>query len=82
MPRAETESQGKTKTLPYDVADQLQTPEEMAADVDALLTVAPDDPVAIARALRDIACAMGMSQVAGRRSRGVCDSAGKASTRH
>jgi len=54
----------KTKTLPYDVADQLRTPEEMAAYLDAWLTEAPDDAAGIARALGDIARARGMSQVA------------------
>ena len=45
----------KTKTVPYDVAQQLRTPEEMAA---------PDDAAGIARALGDIARAKGMTQVA------------------
>ncbi len=54
----------KTKTLAYDVAEQLRTPEEMAAYLDAWLTEAPDDAAGIARALGDIARARGMSQVA------------------
>lgn len=54
----------KTKTLPYDVAEQLRTPEEMAAYLDAWLAEAPDDAAGIARALGDIARAKGMSQVA------------------
>jgi probable addiction module antidote protein len=54
----------KTKTLPYDVAEQLRTPEELAAYLDAWLTEAPDDAPGIARALGDIARAHGMSQVA------------------
>jgi probable addiction module antidote protein len=54
----------KTKTLAYDVADQLRTPEEMAAYLDAWLQEAPDDAVGIARALGDIARARGMTQVA------------------
>jgi len=54
----------KTKTIPYDVAEQLRTPEEMAAYLDAWLEEAPDDPSGIARALGDIARAKGMSQVA------------------
>jgi len=53
-----------TKTVPYDVADQLRTPEEMAAYLDAWLEEAPDDAAGIARALGDIARAKGMSQVA------------------
>ena len=54
----------KTKTVAYDVAQQLRTPEEMAAYLDAWLTEAPDDVGGIARALGDIARARGMTQVA------------------
>jgi probable addiction module antidote protein len=54
----------KTKTIPYDVVEQLRTPEDMAAYLDAWLTEAPDDAPGIARALGDIARARGMSQVA------------------
>ena len=54
----------KTKTIAYDVAEQLRTPAEMAAYLDAWLTDAPDDAAGIARALGDIARAKGMSQVA------------------
>lgn len=54
----------KTRTVPYDVAEQLRTPEEMAAYLDAWLEEAPDDAAGIARALGDIARAKGMSQVA------------------
>lgn len=54
----------KTKTIAYDVAEQLRTPEEMAAYLDAWLTDAPDDSAGIARALDDIARAKGMTQVA------------------
>ncbi|MES2360830.1 MAG: addiction module antidote protein [Pseudomonadota bacterium] len=54
----------KTKTAPYDVAEQLRTPEEMAAYLDAWFVDAPDDATGIARALGDIARAKGMSQVA------------------
>lgn len=53
-----------TKTVPYDVAAQLRTPEEMAAYLDAWLEEAPDDAAGIARALGDIARAKGMTQVA------------------
>lgn len=53
-----------TRTVPYDVAEQLRTPEEMAAYLDAWLEEAPDDAAGIARALGDIARAKGMSQVA------------------
>jgi probable addiction module antidote protein len=54
-----------TDTLsPYDVAEHLRTPEEMAAYLDAWLEEAPDDVGGIARALGDIARAKGMTQVA------------------
>ena len=53
-----------TKTRPYSVADYLDTPEAMAAYLDAWLEDAPDDPAGIARALGDIARAKGMSQLA------------------
>ena len=45
----------KTKTIPYDVAEQLRTPEEMAAYLDAWSAEAPDDAAGITRALGDIA---------------------------
>lgn len=64
MSTSETESSPKTPTVPYDVAQQLRTPEEMAAYLDAWLTEAPEDAAGIARALGDIARAKGMSQVA------------------
>jgi probable addiction module antidote protein len=54
----------RTKTTPYDVAEHLRTPQEMAAYLDAWLEEAPDDAVGIARALGDIARAKGMTQVA------------------
>jgi probable addiction module antidote protein len=64
MPKASTKLTAKTKTVSYDVAEQLRTPEEMAAYLDAWLVEAPDDVSGIARALGDIARAKGMSQVA------------------
>ncbi|HYN59114.1 MAG TPA: addiction module antidote protein [Rubrivivax sp.] len=54
----------KTKATPYDVAEHLRTPEEMAAYLDAWLEESPEDVAGIARALGDIARAKGMSQVA------------------
>ena len=63
MPRAESKTT-KSRTTPYDVAEHLRTPEEMAAYLDAWLAEAPDDPAGIAKALGDIARARGMSQVA------------------
>jgi probable addiction module antidote protein len=63
MPRAARKST-KIQTTPYDVAEHLRTPEEMAAYLDAWLEEAPDDAAGIAKALGDIARAKGMSQVA------------------
>jgi probable addiction module antidote protein len=57
-------TRGRVRTLPYDVADQLRTPDEMAAYLDAWLAEAPDDVGGIARALGDITRAKGMSKVA------------------
>jgi len=54
----------RTRTFPYDVAEQLRTPEEMAAYLDAWLCEAPEDVAGVARALGDIARAKGMAQVA------------------
>ena len=51
----------KTKTTPYDIAEHLRTPEEMAAYLDAWFEEAPDDAAGIARALGDIARAKGMT---------------------
>ncbi|HCZ14692.1 MAG TPA: putative addiction module antidote protein [Candidatus Accumulibacter sp.] len=64
MTKSPTKASTKTKTVVYDVAEQLRTPEEMAAYLDAWLVEAPDDAAGIARALGDIARAKGMSQVA------------------
>ena len=64
MAKLKTKRSNKTKTLAYDVAEQLRTPEEMAAYLDAWLEEAPDDAAGIARALGDIARARGMTQVA------------------
>ena len=66
MPKVATKKpvKQKTKTIPYDVAAQLRTPEEMAAYLDAWLDEFPDDAAGIARALGDIARAKGMAQVA------------------
>ena len=61
-PKARVKS--RTGTVAYDVAEQLRTPEEMAAYLDAWLEEAPEDAAGIARALGDIARAKGMTQVA------------------
>lgn len=64
MPKTPAKPSAKTKTVPYDVAEQLRTTEEMVAYLDAWLEDTPDDAAGIARALGDIARAKGMSQVA------------------
>jgi len=62
--RKANKRKSRTQTLPYDVAEHLRTPREMAAYLDAWLAEAPDDAAGIARALGDIARAKGMAQVA------------------
>ena len=64
MRKTASKSTARTKTIPYDVSEQLRTPEEMAAYLDGWLAEAPEDAAGIARALGDIARAKGMSQVA------------------
>jgi len=54
----------KTMTTPYDVAEHLRTPEEMAAYLEACIEEADGDAAFIAKALGDIARAQGMTQVA------------------
>ena len=49
----------RTVTSPYDVAEHLRTPEEMAAYLEACLEEAGDDAAFIAKALGDIARAQG-----------------------
>src|SRR5688572_13986212 len=64
MANAVVKKKSKIKTVPDGVSEQLRTPEEMAAYLDAWLEEAPDDAAGIAKALGDIARAKGMSQVA------------------
>jgi probable addiction module antidote protein len=54
----------KTKTIKYDVAEYLRTPEEMAAYLEACLGEANGDAAFVAKALGNIARAKGMTQVA------------------
>lgn len=54
----------KTTTSPYEVAEHLRTPEEMAAYLEACIEEADGDAAFIAKALGDIARAQGMTQVA------------------
>lgn len=64
QPIVKNRTAAKTKTVEYDVSEQLRTPAEMAAYLDAWFTDAPEDVSGIARALGDIARAKGMTQVA------------------
>ncbi len=43
MAKTAKRASGNVKTLPYDVAEQLRSPEEMAAYLVAWLSEAPDD---------------------------------------
>ncbi len=52
----------KTKTRPYDAAEYLETPEDMAAYLEAALE--DGDPSVVTHALGAIARARGMSQIA------------------
>ena len=54
----------ESKTAPYDVAEFLETPEEMAAYLEACIQESDGDAAFIAKALGDIARAKGMTQVA------------------
>ena len=62
MTRTIPKTAGKTKTIPYDVAAQLRTPEEAAAYLDVWLEEAPDDAAGIARARDSIARSKGKSE--------------------
>lgn len=55
---------GRTTTTRFDVAENLRTPEEMAAYFEAYFEEAQGDATFIAKALGDIARAKGMAQVA------------------
>ena len=54
----------KTVTSPYDVAEHLRTPEEMAAYLEACMEEADGDAAFVAKALGDIARAKGIARVA------------------
>jgi DNA-binding phage protein len=60
MSETASRTPARTKTLPYDVAEQLRNPEEITAYLDAYLAEAPEDAASIVRALREIARAKGM----------------------
>jgi len=53
----------KTITTPYDVAEHLRTPEEMAAYLEACVEEANGDAAFIQKALDDVARATRMTQV-------------------
>ena len=55
---------GRTTTSRFDVAEHLQTPEEMAAYLEACFEEANGDAAFIAKALGDIARAKGMARIA------------------
>jgi probable addiction module antidote protein len=52
------------ETTPWNVQDHLQTPEECALYLEAVLAEAGDDPTFVAKAIGDVARARGMSQIA------------------
>ena len=54
----------KIVTAPYDVAEHLRTPKEMALYLDACIAESDGDAAFIAKALGDIARAKGISEVA------------------
>jgi probable addiction module antidote protein len=54
----------ETKTAPYDIAEFLETPEEMAVYLEACIQESDGDVAFIAKALEDIARAKGMTQIA------------------
>ena len=54
----------KTVTSPYDVAEHLRTPQEMAAYLEACMEEADGDAAFVAKALGDIARAKGIARVA------------------
>lgn len=56
--------QKTVETSPYDVAEDLRTPQELAAYLAAWLSEAPEDVAGIARALGDIGRARGMESAA------------------
>ena len=54
----------QTNTAPYDVAEFLESSEEMAAYLEACIEESEGDAAFIAKALGDIARAKGMTQIA------------------
>lgn len=62
--KTKTNKPSKAETRPYDVAEHLRTPEEMALYLDACILESDGDPAFVAKALGDIARAKGMTQLA------------------
>jgi probable addiction module antidote protein len=62
--KAKSAKTPKTVTRPYDVAEHLRTPEEMALYLDACIEESDGDPAFVAKALGDIARAKGMTALA------------------
>ncbi len=54
----------RVRTKIHDVSEQLRNPAEMAAYIEAMLKLAPDDARSISLALGDVARAYGMSKIA------------------
>ena len=54
----------QTTTAPFDVAEFLETPDEMAAYLEACIEESEGDAAFIAKAVGDIARAKGMKQIA------------------
>jgi probable addiction module antidote protein len=52
------------KTAPWNIQDHLNSPEECALYLQAVLAEAGDDPSFVAKALGDVARARGMTQIA------------------
>jgi probable addiction module antidote protein len=62
--RSKSVVRAKTRTVPFDVAEHLRTPEEMALYIDACIAESDGDAAFVAKALGDVARAQGMSKVA------------------
>jgi probable addiction module antidote protein len=55
---------GKTKTSPFDAAEHLRTPKEMAAYLEVVFEESGDDAAIVADALKTVIRAQAMSQLA------------------
>lgn len=59
-----SKNNGKTVVIAFDVSDHLRTPADRVEYLNAWLETAPEDTAGVARALGDIARAVGMTTVA------------------